>query len=90
MPIDYKKYPSNWLTEIRPRILKRANYTCEFDGCNFKNKEIVWAVKQNGKTICWERDLEKAIDHPVSFDAKTITFEVKKIKVILTICSLLT
>lgn len=24
MPIDYKKYPENWKTEIRPRILRRA------------------------------------------------------------------
>ena len=24
MPSDYKKYPANWKTEIRPRILKRA------------------------------------------------------------------
>lgn len=24
MPIDYKNYPKNWKTEIRPRILKRA------------------------------------------------------------------
>ena len=25
VPIDYKKYPPNWKTEIRPRILERAN-----------------------------------------------------------------
>lgn len=27
MPIDYSRYPRNWLTEIRPRILKRAGQT---------------------------------------------------------------
>jgi hypothetical protein len=32
MPIDYSKYPLNWHTEIRPRILKRANNKCEFCG----------------------------------------------------------
>ena len=32
MPIDYKKYPSNWKTEIRPAILERANHKCEFCG----------------------------------------------------------
>lgn len=32
MPIDYKKYPPNWKTEIRPRILKRANDCCESCG----------------------------------------------------------
>lgn len=29
MPIDYKKYPSNWLTEIRPAIMQRAGHCCE-------------------------------------------------------------
>ena len=24
MPIDYREYPENWSTEIRPRILARA------------------------------------------------------------------
>ncbi len=35
MPIDYKKYPSNWMSEIRPRILERAKGNCEF--CGAKN-----------------------------------------------------
>lgn len=29
MPINYKKYPANWHSEIRPRILTRADYCCE-------------------------------------------------------------
>lgn len=29
MPVDYSKYPPNWKTEIRPRILERANNCCE-------------------------------------------------------------
>jgi len=29
MPIDYKKYPSDWLSKIRPDILKRAGNKCE-------------------------------------------------------------
>ena len=32
MPCDYSKYPPNWRTEIRPRILERANHRCEFCG----------------------------------------------------------
>lgn len=32
MPINYKKYPSNWKTEIRPRILKREKNCCKFCG----------------------------------------------------------
>lgn len=34
MPINYKLYPSNWKSEIRPSILKRSNYRCEFCGVN--------------------------------------------------------
>ena len=32
MPIDYGKYPENWKTEIRPRILARAENKCEWCG----------------------------------------------------------
>ena len=35
MPIDYKKYPENWFSDIRPRILNRANNSCE--NCGVKN-----------------------------------------------------
>ena len=38
MPIDYKKYPPNWKTEIRPAVLKRANNSCEF--CGVENHSI--------------------------------------------------
>lgn len=39
MPINYKNYPDNWKTEIRPAILTRAFNHCEF--CNIKNNRIV-------------------------------------------------
>jgi hypothetical protein len=29
MPIDYRNYPHNWHSEIRPRILERAQNRCE-------------------------------------------------------------
>ena len=32
MPIDYKNYPKNWKTHIRPDILFRAKNCCEFCG----------------------------------------------------------
>lgn len=32
MPCDYSKYPPNWKTEIRPRILARARNRCEVCG----------------------------------------------------------
>jgi ribosomal protein L37AE/L43A len=46
MPIDYKKYPKNWKTEIRPNILQRAENKCEF--CNVENHKIIIRGKWNG------------------------------------------
>lgn len=38
MPIDYKKYPPSWKTEIRPAILERAKHCCE--QCGLKNHAV--------------------------------------------------
>ncbi len=32
MPIDYKNYPDNWKTWIRPQVLRRAGNRCEACG----------------------------------------------------------
>jgi hypothetical protein len=76
MPIDYSKYPPNWKSEIRPRIMDRADNTCEFEGCDFKHKEEVYSVKEKGKPVVWQRE------EPYYLDG------VKKVKVILTIAHL--
>lgn len=70
--------------------MKRANNTCEFDGCDFKHLEEVWSVKRNGKTIGWFRDFEEANKHPKSFEMKQgkVLPNPKKVKVILTIAHL--
>ena len=96
MPIDYKKYPPNWLSEIRPRIMQRANNTCECDGCDFKHLELVWSVKYRGKTTGWYRDFETANEMPSTGESKRnfktcITERVpnpKRVKIILTIAHL--
>lgn len=96
MPIDYKKYPKNWLSEIRPRIMARANNTCECEGCDFKHLEEVWAVKYNGRTTGWYRDFEVADKMPTSGEAKRnpktgkveLVPNPKKVKVVLTIAHL--
>jgi hypothetical protein len=63
MPINYSRYPKNWKTEIRPRIMKRANNTCEFDGCDFKHGETVWS--------CPDEDLAAMCQlHHLRYDAK--------------------
>lgn len=50
MPCDYKKYPKNWKTEIRPAILKRANNCCE--KCGVDNYAVVYWDKE---LKAWER-----------------------------------
>jgi len=40
MPIDYKNYPENWKSEIRPAILKRDNNCCKF--CGIENGAVGW------------------------------------------------
>ena len=42
MPIDYKKYASDW-KERRERVLKRANNKCEF--CGVKNGDYGYRDK---------------------------------------------
>jgi len=70
MPIDYNKYPSNWKTEIRPAILKRAGQVidngkivtqacCEM--CGVKNKDIGYRTKQ-GKFLSWS-EIENALEN---------------------------
>ena len=39
MPIDYKKYPKDWKTVIRPAIMERAKNCCEF--CKVPNYEVI-------------------------------------------------
>lgn len=38
MPADMRRYPPNWATEIRPRILERAGGRCE--RCGVRNHAI--------------------------------------------------
>ncbi len=45
MPIDYKKYPANWKTEIVPRIKERDGHKCKF--CGIEN----YAIKPNGTKV---------------------------------------
>lgn len=49
MPIDYSKYPPNWKTEIRPRILERDDNKCKF--CNVSNKAVIFRGFINDKEI---------------------------------------
>jgi hypothetical protein len=56
MPIDYSKYPKNWKTEIRPKILERAKNRCE--NCGVKNHELILRGFWNKKNLYQTMDGE--------------------------------
>lgn len=45
MPIDYKRYPPNWKTELRPAVLTRAQNACEC--CGVKNYTVTRSSAEN-------------------------------------------
>lgn len=60
MPIDYKEYPANWKTKIRPAVIARANNCCE--ECGVKNHSLIW---RSGKGIndwqYWPEGMESEV-----------------------------
>ncbi len=91
MPIDYKKYPSNWKTEIRPRILDRANNCCEH--CGLKNGTVGYR-DSTGAFVSMEHLMPNfkrkyvVIDHRVYHLYQTLPNGYKLITIILTIAHL--
>jgi hypothetical protein len=101
MPIDYSKYPPNWLTEIRPRILKRDKNKCKF--CNVPNKRVIFRgfyvdpmTKNNievyqdfdGRVFSADNSMLLFKDHHCSIDPLSGNENQKAIKVVLTIAHL--
>jgi hypothetical protein len=92
MPIDYKKYPPTWKSEIVPRILKRAGNKCE--ACGLENGQTVYSVPlkiatldRNGKTKyvtrrIWFSHVGDALREAHNFKS------IKNVKVVLTIAHL--
>ena len=78
MPINYKEYPPNWLTEIRPSVLKRANNCCE--DCGVENHRIIHRFGKGKED--WQYWPEGMESESWSLDGK------KSTKVILTIAHL--
>jgi len=78
MPIDYRQYPPNWKTEIRPAILKRAKNCCE--DCGVTNHSLIYRYgKGRNDWNYW----------PEGVESETLTIEGKKqTKIVLTIAHL--
>lgn len=87
MPIDYKKYPANWLSEIRPRIMERAKNRCEF--CGLEHNKTAYATKfavrhRDGKyklRVVWFSNEQDAIREQFGYN-------IYPVKVVLTIAHL--
>jgi hypothetical protein len=58
MPCNYKNYPLDWFTRIRPAILKRARHCCE--KCGLQNYSIVLQQSRipmvEGCTYQWAKE----------------------------------
>ena len=52
MPCNYKDYPPDWFTEIRPRILRRAGDRCE--RCGLPN--YAWAHSKTRELCLQDED----------------------------------
>lgn len=87
MPIDYKRYPHNWKSEIVPTVLERAKNCCE--DCGLVNGSDVFGVKMWIKDSSGRYKL-RSIWFRDERDAKRecTMFVVRKIRVVLTIAHL--
>lgn len=80
MPIDYKKYPKNWKTELRPAVLERAKNCCE--ECGVPN----YAIGYRDDLGNWN-DIEKSFAGDMQAqDAEELGYKI--IKIILTVAHL--
>lgn len=88
MPINYDRYPPNWLTEIRPAVMLRADNKCEF--CGLENYSFVWAVKHKGVCKGWHKSKYEAEQQPITIEMKSGKYidNPKQVKVVLTIAHL--
>ncbi len=93
MPINYKLYPPNWLSEIRPKILKRAENKCEV--CGVENYNIIFRCKYNDKeyyqmqngNLYDAENSELAFTNTYYFELEPLNKD-RAIKIILTIAHL--
>lgn len=92
MPIDYSKYPKNWKSEIRPRILERDNHCCKV--CKVPNGSIGYRDLE-GKFYSWELIENKLENHGYDYFSHELKHcydkkgnPTKPIKIVLTIMHL--
>jgi hypothetical protein len=88
MPIDYKQYPANWLTEIRPQILARDGHRCKH--CNVPNHLVIKRLKGESYCTPGAQDWDM-INSRVKYSHSNLTESLKHhgfTKIVLTIANL--
>ena len=81
MPCDYSKYPANWKTEIRPRILAREGHKCKF--CGAPDRTYIVRLKEDpARYFVWEYSPEVWEERHIGLEDAKLTL------VILTIAHL--
>lgn len=86
MPIDYKRYPPNWKTEIVPAVLLRANGCCEL--CGLENGQIVWAIKLSVRDDGRYKDRSIWFRSKQDAEREKLYSQIRSIKVVLTVAHL--
>jgi len=89
MPIDYKKYPPNWKTEIVPAVLKRSAHCCE--NCGLANRSTAYSIRLSIKgdggrymlRSIWFNNQADALREGKAFDVL-----VRPVRIVLTIAHL--
>lgn len=75
MPCDYKNYPADWKTNIRPRILERDGHKCKF--CGAPNYSVIIRYTDSFEVV------------PNSMYAEALTTDgFKMVKIVLTVAHL--
>ena len=83
-PENRARYPKDW-AEVRSRILERAHYRCEHDGCAARHRELGYWL--GDKWVPLPRALrESGVDKPCTIAAKEGPLKI--IMIVLTIAHL--
>lgn len=88
MPIDYKLYPEDWKTRIRPSILAREDNRCKF--CNVPNGATIERFTNQNNQPCYKYQSSIYLADNGEFIDNIIEMPIggKCVKIVLTIAHL--
>lgn len=83
-PENRKRYPADW-KQVRERILRRAHYRCEHDGCTARHRELGYWHEDSWVRLPFTLR-EAGVDRPCTIESAE--GPVKIIQIVLTIAHL--